>query len=77
MKVLIVDDEPLARNELEYLLKQNSLVDQVSQAESISQALTQLLTTPSDLVFLDISLNNENGGFVTIISASSIKSRHS
>ncbi|MCF6161848.1 MULTISPECIES: LytTR family transcriptional regulator DNA-binding domain-containing protein [Furfurilactobacillus] len=61
MKVLIVDDEPLARNELEYLLKQNPLVDQVSQAESISQALAQLLTTPSDLVFLDISLNNENG----------------
>ncbi|HAT54239.1 MAG TPA: DNA-binding response regulator [Lactobacillus sp.] len=61
MKVLIVDDEPLARDELEYLLKQNVLVDQVAQAESIGQAITQLLTTPTDLVFLANSLNNENG----------------
>lgn len=61
MKVLIVDDEPLARDELEYLLKQNQLVTQVSQAESVAQAIGILLSETIDLIFLDISLNNENG----------------
>lgn len=61
MKVLIVDDEPLARDELEYLLSQNQVVTKVQQADSIAAAITQLVATPMDLVFLDISLSNENG----------------
>ncbi|GAB6093258.1 LytTR family transcriptional regulator DNA-binding domain-containing protein [Furfurilactobacillus curtus] len=61
MKVLIVDDEPLARDELEYLLTQNQVVTKVQQADSISAAITQLVAMPMDLVFLDISLSNENG----------------
>ncbi|GKT04376.1 LytTR family transcriptional regulator DNA-binding domain-containing protein [Furfurilactobacillus entadae] len=61
MKVLVVDDEPLARDELTYLLTHNPLVRQVVQAETINEAIGLLLTTPMDLVFLDIALNNESG----------------
>ncbi|KRL05539.1 LytR/AlgR family response regulator transcription factor [Liquorilactobacillus hordei] len=61
MNVLIIDDEPLARNELEFLLKQNIAVTTTYQAESIQEALDVILNKKVDLLFLDISLNNENG----------------
>lgn len=61
MNVLLVDDEPLSRNELEYLLKQNSAIDQIYQAEGISDGLQLLLKNQIELLFLDIELNEENG----------------
>ncbi|MDN7145398.1 LytTR family transcriptional regulator DNA-binding domain-containing protein [Liquorilactobacillus mali] len=61
MNVLIIDDEPLARNELDFLLKQNIAVTTTYQAESIQEALDITLNEKIDLLFLDISLNNENG----------------
>lgn len=61
MKILIVDDEPLARSELSYLLKNNSLVSVIDQAESIDQAAAKLLKNHFDVIFIDISLNDENG----------------
>ncbi|MFT9005594.1 MAG: LytTR family transcriptional regulator DNA-binding domain-containing protein [Liquorilactobacillus hordei] len=61
MNVLIIDDEPLARNELEFLLKQNIAVTTTYQAESIQEALDVILNKKVDLLFLDISLNNETG----------------
>ena len=33
MKALIVDDEPLARNELQYLLNLNDAIDEIEEAE--------------------------------------------
>ena len=38
MKVLIVDDEPLARNELHYLLKENAMVNQIDEADGAMTA---------------------------------------
>ncbi|KRL05880.1 LytR/AlgR family response regulator transcription factor [Liquorilactobacillus oeni] len=61
MNVLLVDDEPLARDELAYLLKQNITVETVFKAEGIKEALSFLFKHQIDLVFLDISLNEENG----------------
>lgn len=65
MKILLVDDEPLARGELEYLVKQSSLLADVSyeiiQAEDLKEAQRSLLKEHIDLIFLDISLNEENG----------------
>lgn len=61
MNILIVDDEPLSRSELSYLLKQNITVAKVTEAEGIKDALSILLTQKIDLIFLDISLNEENG----------------
>ncbi len=61
MKVLIVDDEPLSRNELAYLLRQNPAITDIREAEGSADALQQLVKQPADLLFLDIELNEENG----------------
>ena len=61
MHTLIVDDEPLARNELSYLLQQCPEVAQIEEAESIEEALEKLLQYDIDLAFLDIHLTEESG----------------
>ena len=43
MKALIVDDEPLARNELQYLLNLNDAIDEIEEAENIEETLEKLL----------------------------------
>lgn len=61
MHTLIVDDEPLARNELAYLLNQCEEISAIEEADSIAGALEKLLQHPIDLVFLDIHLTEESG----------------
>lgn len=61
LKTLIVDDEPLARNELNYLLTQNGQFDQIDEAETISETLEKLLYDTYDVIFLDIHLMDESG----------------
>lgn len=61
MKTLIVDDEPLARNELNYLLTQNGHFDKIEEAETISETLEKLLYDTYDVIFLDIHLMDESG----------------
>ncbi|WP_313469390.1 LytTR family transcriptional regulator DNA-binding domain-containing protein [Carnobacterium sp.] len=61
MHTLIVDDEPLARNELAYLLEKCEEITSVSEADSIEEALEQMLQKTVDLIFLDIHLTNESG----------------
>lgn len=61
MRVLIVDDEPLARDELAYLLGRCEGVSAIAQADSIEEALGTMLEEPVDLIFLDIHLTNESG----------------
>jgi len=61
MRTLIVDDEPLARNELHYLLNEISSFEIIDEAENIEETLEKLLCHTYDLVFLDINLTDENG----------------
>ncbi len=61
MNILCVDDEPLALDELHYLIREAAPGTSVQTAESIKEALLAFLTTSFDLVFLDIHLNNESG----------------
>ena len=61
MKTLIVDDEPLARNELHYLLNEISGFNVIDEAENIEETLEKLLSETYDLVFLDINLMDESG----------------
>ena len=42
MKVLIVDDEPLAREELHYLIQGNSEVTEILEADGIFMAEEQV-----------------------------------
>jgi two-component system, LytTR family, response regulator LytT len=61
LRAFIVDDEPLARDELAYLLKRSKQVDIVGQAESIETALDTLQNVDIDAVFLDIQLGDGCG----------------
>ncbi|MDN8848646.1 response regulator, partial [Staphylococcus aureus] len=61
MKTIIVDDEPLARNELHYLLNQIRSFDLIKEAENISETLELLLYDNYDVIFLDINLMDESG----------------
>ncbi len=61
MKTLIIDDEPLARNELRYLLDQCEEVTDIADAETIDEALGKMLSNKPDLIFLDIHLSDESG----------------
>ena len=61
MRVLIVDDEHLARQALRRLLADHPEVEIVGEAETIEQAITAIRQTQPDLVFLDIELGGGDG----------------
>lgn len=63
MRVLIVDDEPLARSALRRLLAAHPQVEIVGEAESAGAAHAQVAATLPDLVFLDIDLGGGADGF--------------
>lgn len=59
MKILILDDEMFARQELSFLVEHSQEVDnpEIFQAEDISEAEKILFRQQIDLIFLDISLS--------------------
>ncbi|MEK3798842.1 LytTR family transcriptional regulator DNA-binding domain-containing protein [Peribacillus sp. FSL H8-0477] len=61
LKVYIVDDEPLARDELRYLLLRSKLVEITGEAASFEEALEQISAYQPDLVFVDIEMTDQNG----------------
>ena len=61
MKVLIVDDEPLAIEELKYLVGQHPQVTQVDQANDAATTLKAVNDHHYDVLFLDIHLGDEDG----------------
>jgi two-component system LytT family response regulator len=56
LRVLIVDDEPLARDCVRLALRSHSDVDVVGECASGAEALTQILELAPDLVFLDVQM---------------------
>ena len=61
MRLLIVDDEPLARHELRYLLEGFEQVGQVLEADDEVSTLAIVQDEAIDGVFLDIHLTAESG----------------
>ena len=61
MNVLIVDDEPLARDELKFLLQEHSDVNIVGEAANSREALILARQTHPDAVFVDIRLPDRDG----------------
>ncbi|MED1104318.1 LytTR family DNA-binding domain-containing protein [Bacillus paramycoides] len=61
LKVLVVDDEMLARDELKYLLERTKEVEIVGEADCVEDALEELMKNKPDIVFLDIQLSDDNG----------------
>lgn len=61
LRVLIVDDETPAREELKYLLSADDRIEVVAESANLEDAKTVIDTQDIDLIFLDIQINNENG----------------
>lgn len=63
MRVLIVDDEPLARNAMRRLLAAHSHVEIAGEADSTESARAQVASLQPDMIFLDIELGGGSDGF--------------
>ena len=61
IKVLVADDEPLARERLTGLLSQEPDIEVVSQARDGEEAITAIHDDSPDLVFLDVQMPQMNG----------------
>jgi len=61
LRVLIVDDEALARQELRFQLEQLDAIDIVGQAANGIQALELIEQHEPDLVFLDVQMPGRTG----------------
>jgi two-component system LytT family response regulator len=69
MRVVIVDDERLARVRLKQLLAAHSEVDLVGEADTVDAARATIDRTKPDVVFLDVEMR-EGTGFDVIASSS-------
>lgn len=61
MKVLIIDDEPLARARLKRLLSAQSGFDCIGEAGSAEEAMRLITALNPDLLLLDIAMPGQNG----------------
>lgn len=61
MKAIIVDDTRLARQELQFLLKNYKDVEIIEEAENVDEAKKKIEELKPDLVFLDIQMPDKNG----------------
>lgn len=61
MKVAIIDDEPLARDELRRMLRVHAEVQIVAEAANVAEALQVLAREAPDLIFLDIQMPDGSG----------------
>lgn len=61
LRALIVDDEPLARQELRQLLSRHAGVAVVGEAGDVDGALAEMKRVQPSVVFLDVQLRGETG----------------
>ena len=61
IRVLVVDDEPLARSNLTVLLRRNPEFEIVGECGSGMQALSEIRSRKPDLVFLDVQMPECDG----------------
>lgn len=61
IKVLVVDDEPLAREGITLRLQQESDIEVIGECGSGSEAIRLILKQEPDVVFLDINMPKVNG----------------
>ena len=61
LRVLIVDDEPLARQELQYLLENSGGVEIVGTGSNGIEAVELIRTHQPDIVFLDVQMPGLDG----------------
>lgn len=61
LKILLVDDEAPARDELRYLLSFTSEIQIVGEADNAAEAMGLVTKLQPDVVFLDISMRDVSG----------------
>ncbi len=61
IRVIVVDDERLARNDLKNMLNDLSNIDIVGEAEDVPSALNAINELKPDIVFLDIQMPGQSG----------------
>ncbi len=61
MRVIIIDDERLAREELKSLLAQFSFIEIVDEAKNPEEGIAKIKEHKPDLIFLDIQMPGMNG----------------
>jgi two-component system LytT family response regulator len=61
IKTLIVDDEPLARDALRVLLREDPDIEIIGECRDGSEAVTMMREQSPELVFLDIQMPNLDG----------------
>ena len=61
IKVLIIDDEPLARAELQRLLKKNKQIEVLGEAQNIIEGKALVDDLAPDAIFLDIEMPGGTG----------------
>lgn len=61
MKVLIVDDEPLAREGLRLLLGDEAGINSLAEARNGAEAVEMIRVSPPDLVLLDVQMPEMDG----------------
>ncbi|MBT3751178.1 MAG: response regulator [Bacteroidetes bacterium] len=73
IKIIIIDDERLARKELVFLLKDIQGVVVQGEADNIKDAIELIAAKNPDLILLDIQLSRENGFDLLKILPANIK----
>jgi two-component system LytT family response regulator len=61
LKVILIDDERLARNELRRMLSEFSDVEIVGEAANAAEGIEKIETLNPDLIFLDIQMPGKTG----------------
>lgn len=61
MKILIVDDEPLARERIREMLKNEPQVEIIEEAKNGEEAIKHVRALKPDIVFLDIQMPDMDG----------------
>src|SRR5690606_2109315 len=72
LRALVVDDEPLARDELRFLLEQCGGVEVTAEARGATEALALCEQSPPDVVFLDLRMPGPDG----LALAQALRDRH-
>lgn len=60
-KTLIIDDEALARQRIKNLLKSEKQIDLIGECNSGAQAISAIVNSQPDLIYLDIQMKDMNG----------------
>ena len=61
MKILIVDDEPLARSRIRKMLKSEANIESITEATNGGDAIEKIRADRPDLIFLDIQMPDMDG----------------